>query len=320
MISNQLPDIHQIWREYKKSKIAAYPQNTLRASTLGNPCDRFHFYSIKNWKERALHDEILQSIFDEGNLHEEDVIRQLKAAGLEIVEQQRSFQHDRPLITGHIDGIIRWNGKSYPFDVKSISPFDYQKINCAEDLIFSKKIHQAQYPAQLQLYMLMMGADQGCFILKNKLTGEIKPIWMQIDYDYCESLLKRAERVYAAIQADSAPERIDDSSKCTKCTFAHICLPDVQFEKSTMLMDDAELAGMLERRASLESAADEFEELDKSIKEVVKSTGDGERICGDFLLKIQSYNQKRKIPLTWEESESTVSKVQILKLKNKEPL
>lgn len=86
-----LPDIYSAWFEFKKSRIKQYPQNNLRASSIGNVCERFHWYSIKNWREKPLHDPILQSIFDEGNLHETAVIQELTSMGFKIVEHQRAF-------------------------------------------------------------------------------------------------------------------------------------------------------------------------------------------------------------------------------------
>ena len=150
MIDGDLPNIEQAWLEHKRNRIKQFPMNNLRASSVGHPCDRYHYYSIKMWRDKPLHDETLQSIFDEGNLHEHAVIRELSDMGFEVVEQQRSLQIDSPLITGHIDGILRYKNRDFPFDVKSISPWEFQRISAAEDMLFSHKIYQRNYPAQLQ--------------------------------------------------------------------------------------------------------------------------------------------------------------------------
>lgn len=314
-VRSAIPDIAGAWKAYKEKKIKQSPSNTLRASSIGTPCDRYHYYSIKNWRDKALHDAVTQSIFDEGSLHEIDVMRQLVEMGFVVVEQQRSFQIDKPLVTGHIDGIIRWEGADYPFDVKSISPYEFDRIQSAEDLLFSKKSYQRRYPAQLQIYLLQCNAEVGCFILKNKLTGELKPIWMQIDYDYCEQLLKRAERVYEFIKQETLPSRTENFDECRYCPFKELCLPDIQFNNAVSLIDDAELSGMLERREELQKIAKEFSDIDDAIKDHFKILGAGERICGEFAIKTTEIKSTKKIPITFSEQQTSYLKTQILKIK-----
>lgn len=310
----ELPDIDSKWFEMKQKRVKVHPQNNIRASSAGHPCDAYHYFSLKNWQDKPLHDAILQSIFDEGNLHETAVIRDLQDMGFEIVEQQRTFQLDKPLITGHIDGILRWNGKDFPFDVKSISPFDFDVISSVEDLIYSKKTHHWNYPAQLQLYLLMSGNEAGCFILKNKLTGQIKTIWMQIDYDYTEKILRRAERVYKAVKEEKVPERINNFDVCKKCDFRHLCLPDAMANRETQIIDDVELSGMLDRRDQLEEPAKEFKEVDERIKNIVKQAGTGEVICGNYIINTFEVVKKQKKPITWDEVETSYLTTKIIKL------
>lgn len=315
-INSALPDIAGKWRAYKEKKIRVSPQNTLRASSIGHPCDRYHYHSIHDWKEKALHDAVTQSIFDEGVLHESAAIDELKHAGFEIVEQQRAFQLDKPLITGHIDGVLRYNGEDFCFDIKSTSPYIFEKMNSSEDMLFSKRFYHRMYPAQLQIYLLMGGHEIGLFIFKNKLTGELKPIWMQIDYDYAEQILKRAERVYKALREEKPPERINDFDICLECPFKHVCLPDLKSGPGVQLIDDVELAGMLERRESLVLFAKEFQDLDEEVKELGKKLGDGERICGDYLLKTEKKSRKNKVAITWTEEDSPYYTTKIIKLEN----
>lgn len=318
-IKANLPDIAGAWRAYKEKKIQVFPQNTLRASSIGHPCDRYHYHSIHDWKEKALHDAVTQSIFDEGNLHEDNAIAELKNMGFQIIEPQRSFQLDKPLITGHIDGMLRWEGQDFCFDVKSTSPYVFEKMNSAEDMLFSKRYYHRMYPGQLQIYLLMAGLEVGVFIFKNKLTGEFKPIWMQIDYDFAEQILKRAERVYAALKKESPPERINDFDICKECPFKQICLPDLKSGPGVQALDDMELAAMLDRREALAALAKEFESLDGYIKGVVKPMGEGERICGDFVLKTKQYSRTDKVPITYTEEKVPYYVTKIVKLNSKMP-
>ena len=310
-----LPPIREKWLEAKANKIKQYPQNILRASSIGKNCDRFHYHAIKDWKEKTLHDPILQSIFDEGNLHEEDVINQLKKMGFVVVEQQRSFTYEKPKISGHIDGILRWEGQDFPFDVKTISSFDFPKINSAEDLLYSKKAHQREYMAQIQMYLLMSGNEVGCFILKNKQTGEIKPVWCQLDVAFCEPILKRAERVYKALEKEVPPERTKETELCHTCTFTHVCLPDLNYNQDLKQINSQELAATFDRMNQLRPMVKEYKQLETEVDEVKNQVGEGNFLCGDFWLKVTAYKQTKKIPLTWEEKEITILKKEIVKTK-----
>jgi len=310
-----LPDIHAKWIELKTKRIKQFPQNNLRASSAGHPCDRFHYHAIHDWREKELHDPILQSIFDEGKLHERDLMQTLSDLGFEVVEQQRSFQIEKPLITGSIDGIMRHEGNDYPFDAKSISPHDFDAVTAIEDLLYSKKIYQRNYPAQMQLYLLMTGNELGFLLFKNKVTGEPKQVWCQIDYDYCEKILKRAERVYLALKSETPPTRIEDLDACMKCNFRHVCLPDIQFGPGVIPIDDKELEDLLTRRFSLEGAAKGFKFLDETIKEAVTQGGVGEKICGDYLIRVTEHERTTKEPITWNEKITKYFRTQFLKLK-----
>ena len=310
----ELPDIESAWRDAKRKRIKQFPCNNLRASSVGHPCARNLYHSVKDWRERVLHDEILQSIFDEGHLHEVDVMRQLSGLGFEVVEQQRAFQIDKPLITGQIDGKLRYKGKVYPFDVKSIGAYDFPKITTSEDLTCSKKVHQRNYVAQMQLYLLMANEELGFLLFKNKLTGQIKTVWMQIDFAFCETILKKAELVYVALAKGVPPERCNELDLCIDCPYRHICLPDLAMGPGVVAIDDAELSALLERRGQLEASAKEFKTIDEDVKDVLKGAGIGDRICGQFLCRTSEHERKNKIAETWHEEISKYFRTQIVKL------
>ncbi len=291
--TDPLPPIEEMWREKKQEKIRHFPQSNLRASAIGWPCDRYHYHSIKDWREVPLHDVGLQAIFDEGEIHEEAIIAELKKLpGIKIVKQQVAFQLDKPLIKGTIDGMLRWEGQDFPFDAKSMSRFQFPKVKSAEDLINSPSPLFRKYVAQLQLYLLLAGYEIGAFILKCKDTGEIRVIWMQIDYAFIEGLLQRAERVTKALASETPPERTKDAELCIKCPYRHVCLPEIKFGEGVQILGGQELTEMLERRDQLEAASKEFDEIDKAVKNLAKATGEGEKIAGDFLITVKKRSKK----------------------------
>lgn len=121
----------------KLDKIKVYPVRNLRASNIGHPCERYLFLLIKHWQELKPHDVGLQNIFDLGNALEEHTINNIKEAGYEIITPtQRSWQFDVKggVITGREDVRIKdENGELLPVEIKSISPFEFNKLNSVED-------------------------------------------------------------------------------------------------------------------------------------------------------------------------------------------
>jgi hypothetical protein len=268
--------------ESKAKKIKLWPVNSNRASELGHPCDRYLVYLRTRGMERPLHDIGLQFIFDDGNLHEDAVLKDLREAGIVVIEQQRSFEWKKYQITGSIDAKIKDNGNIIPIEIKSFSDWNWRAINSAEDMFKSKAVYMKKYPAQLTLYLIMDEKEDGVFILKNKVNGLLKQIPLKLDFAYAESLIQKAERVNGHIQAGTLPDRISyDDNVSGTCPFAHICLPDVDHKPT--ILDDPELEIQLDRRGDLLSLRSEFEELDKEIKAKLKEVS--EAVIGKWMVK-----------------------------------
>lgn len=274
----------------KADKITNYPCRNVRASAIGHPCERFIYLSIKNWQDKKPHDVGLQNIFDLGNTLEEHTIRNIKEAGFEVITPTvRAWNIEKPYISGREDIRIKdENGELIPVEIKGISPFDFDKLNTIDDFKNSKKAHIKGYPAQLQIYMLYFGKEKGFFAITNKLTGETKFIEMQFDYEYAESLLQKAERIYKALEDETPPEACEDISFCEGCPLAHICGECRRVPADVDI--DEELDKLIARKEELAPAKAEYEKVDREIKSRV-----GERdkvITGAYL--IQRSEVKRK--------------------------
>lgn len=253
--------------ESKARKIKAYPVNSNRASDLGNPCLRYHVFNRTRWEEKSLHDVGLQGIFDLGNDIEEIALRELAAAGVKVIEQQKPFNWPEYQITGHLDGLVLLDGKAYPLEIKSCSPFVFDAIHTIDDLKKGKYAYLRKYPVQLTLYLLMSNIDKGVFLFKNKVTGAYKEIWLDLDYELGEQALKRAEAINAHLAAGTVPGA-EYSEECDRCGFAHIC--DVNHVGKEVEIDTGELSTMLDRMEALKPAKKEYEEIDEQVKKAVE--------------------------------------------------
>lgn len=276
----------------KSDKITVYPCTHLRASNLGHPCERYLYLLISHWQEQKPHDVGLQNIFDLGNTLEEHTIKNIKEAGFEVITPTtRSWQVDVKggIITGREDIRIKdENGNLLPVEIKGLSPIEWQRLNCVDDFLHSKRAHVQGYPAQLFIYMLHFGKEVGFFALTNKLTGETKFIEVPFDYELGEKYLSKAERIYKALEDGKAPEACEDISFCENCQLAHIC-GECRRIPADVELDD-ELEQLIKRKEELAAAKKEFEAVDKEIKQRV---GEREKvITGSYLIQRTSFEKK----------------------------
>lgn len=301
-----LPDITRLIYDAKEKERKIYPCHSNRASELGHPCERYLVYNRMNWQDKSLHSVETQFIFDGGNVIEKLAKEDLEKAGFEIIEQHRPYEWKEYQITGYIDFMLRdKEGFVFPVEVKGLQDIDANKLNCIEDFLQAKKIWLNKYPAQLTLYMLLSNKEYGAFYIKGKPSLLPKHIWINLDYTFAESLLKKAERINNYIKGKSYPEKIEYKEYiCGRCDYAHICLPDT-INQSANFIDSSEIEEKLIRREELKKMVSEYEELDEEIKDKFK--GVLETVIGENW-HIISKLQKRK-SFTVPESESWVTSI-----------
>jgi hypothetical protein len=273
-------------------RIKQYPHPSNRASEAGHPCVRFLVLSRIATNLKALHDIGLQRIFDEGNVHEAAIMRELEDAGVKVIEQQRSYEWRKFQLSGRIDAKISINGSFVPLEIKSCSPNIFPAVRdmAPNEMVNSKYPWVRKYPAQLLTYMLMEGSETGIMLFKNKTTGEKCQKLFILDSDmmaYAETILKKLEVVNEWVGRNDAPpaERIPD---CEGCGFAKTsCFVGQDYGPGfELMMDSAEVEVKLERRETLAPAAREYDELDEEIKAQFKGKS---AIVGSFKIESKGY-------------------------------
>ena len=279
--------------DFVRSEIKTYPVNNLRASNIGHPCERYLYLLIRNWEEQRPHDEGLQNIFDLGNSMEEYTIKKLKDAGLDVFTPvTRSWKVENPLITGREDIRIRdpEDGQLYPAEIKGLSPYEWERLNTIEDFYNSKRYYVRAYPSQLLVYCWKFEKEKGFFVLTNKLTGRIKTIEVPFDWDRADALLKKGERIYAALSDTSGktvPEACGDISVCESCAMAHLCTASV--ERPAMEIDDGELESLIDRKNELAEGKREYEEVDRQIKAAM--AGKDKVLAGKYIVTVKELHK-----------------------------
>lgn len=285
--------------EQTAKKIKQYPHPNNRASEVGHPCVRFLVLSRLHPELKTLHDVGLQRIFDEGNLHEDAVLRELQGAGFKLVEQQRPFEWPKFKLSGRIDARISLNGALLPLEIKSCSPnvFPAIKQTEPEDMVKSKYIWVRRYPAQLLMYMIMSGESTGIILFKNKTTGEKCQKVFELhdeNLNYAESILKKLEEVNDLVERKELPP-VEMCEECKGCGFAKTsCFPGQDYGPGFDFIADDVLETKLVRWEETKEAAKEHKELDKELKDHFKGKT---AIVGDFMIESKEHERKNyKVP------------------------
>jgi CRISPR/Cas system-associated exonuclease Cas4 (RecB family) len=269
--------------ETKAANARQYPVNANRASEMGHPCVRYLVLNRTRWQEKSLPNARLQMIFDMGRMVEDLVSQDLREAGFRIVEQQRPFSWPEYQITGSIDFKLAIDGQVYPVEVKSAAPNPFASINSAQDMLRHKYLYMRKYPAQLTLYLIMDNKERGLFLFKNKSTGEMKEIWLDLDMEFAESLVQKAEKVNWYVAQGTLPDPIDYAEDiCGECPFVHICLPD-RIGKEVEVPDDGQLLELVTRYHELKAMAKEYDEVNDRINKLVE--GREKILVGDYFIQ-----------------------------------
>jgi len=250
-----------------ESQIKVFPCHTNRASSIGDGCVRKLVYYRTNWQDAKKPSVGLQRIFNLGNEFEKITVMRLMQAGLQIIRAQEPLNLPEYELTGHPDGFLvdPETKEEYPFDIKSMSPFVFVKVNSEFD--FEKFSWTKKYIAQLMVYMHATGKEKGVFIMVNKSTGQEKVIWISYNAELVKEIFEKCESINSHVKAKTLPERISYCDECSEyCPFLHICMPDVKFETPEFIVD-AELESMINRMNEIKPIAKEYKELEETIKD-----------------------------------------------------
>lgn len=260
-----------------------WPCHINRISGMDDECVRRLYYKRTAWEEATQFDTGFCGILETGTLLGEEnglVKRILMKAGAASTPEFRIIGAQNQTvdnllkqyqIQGSIDGLFQtktggedcelWNTIAVA-DIKTCSPNIYPSLNNYDDL--ARYRWTRKYRGQLMLYALGNNLDNCVIILVNKNNlFEMKEIWFDLDYDYAEGLLKKADEVNKAIVNEEPPPKINDPDICPNCRFAHICLPNYEVTANLEVINNTELEGVLERLLELDEANEEIRQLVK---------------------------------------------------------
>ncbi len=271
-------------------KIVKYPQHVNRASSIGHPCERYLYYVREAWEQKAPHDTRLQGIFDLGNILEPHIVAEVQLAaqriGLRFLGQQQAFVDKTANLSGHIDGFLTKLEEpdvKWPVEIKTTNPHTFDQIKSVDDMLNARQHYLRSYYDQLQSYLFMTAQQFGIIVLANKSTWQLRFIPVELNFEYYESVLKKCERINAAIAAKEPPPRHIDFDICSECAFKTICFDGATLQLPTF--DSDRLVNAIMEKESNEAGHKAYEAAGKIIKEECERAGGEAFEAGPFFIK-----------------------------------
>jgi hypothetical protein len=239
-------------------------------------CLRRQVLEIVRWQDKPLFEASTQARFEAGNIWENQATIALKQDGFQVIAEQVPFELKKRgggdvVLRGRIDGKIRWGGQEIPFEVKSMNPLVFERVNTVEDL---ERFWWCQkYVPQLQAYLVGHGHPWGFFYLTN-MAGQWKALRVDLDYALAERIWTFAESITDGVRTYRAdgtlPAYTSDLTQCSHCDFfGRTCQPDI-VEQGARMLEDPELEAQLARWFELREPRSEYEGLDRRVKDALK--------------------------------------------------
>ena len=298
--------------EYERYKLSRSHGGSMASTnwvtTLCHECEAYAFFNRTVPPERRRKIEAgLAMLFSEGDEQARIIKRDLTDMGYEITGAEGQLVWKEFEISGRRDLEIWKPGMRHRIrmEIKSCSPFTFDKINSVEDLRESQHSWLQKYAKQVSLYMVLEGVTEYFLMLKNKSSGRIKIIEFHlgdVELEAAEKMLQKAQRVNKLIQmkAEQPPNemKVSDADICSECMFYDTCLPDLSFGPGAVIFDEesvAELVAQLDRRAELEPVHKEFKKLDEDLKQEMKmhtSQGQEKLVIGPWLVEVKEQGRK----------------------------
>lgn len=213
------------------------PNNTLRMSNIGSPCERKLWYTVNdaNNPDREKLDATVKVKFIYGDLTEEMILFFAELAG-HTVEAQQEVQEIEG-IKGHMDAII----DGCVVDVKSASTYAFQKFrdgNLLQDDPFGYYTQIMSYLYSSQEDPRVTDKDHGYFLVFDKQLGHIcldkheKPDWFDQFPEMYKRRKKSMEGPIPPRGFEPIPHQKSGNMKldtfCSYCEFKKVCYPELR--------------------------------------------------------------------------------------------
>lgn len=221
-----MPTVDAIFRAYEASSRDGFREH-LGASLIGHECNRHLWYSFR-WVRRAQHAGRLLRLFETGQLEEARLIRNLRAAGVTVMDVDPSTgrQWAVKACAGHFGGSADAIAIGILEAPKAHHVCEFKTHNAKSFAALQKHgvlTSKPQHWAQLQIYLHLLKIERGYYLAVCKDTDALYSERVYPDPVAAERLLAKAETI---INAARPPAKLSDDPDyfiCRFCDFKNVC-------------------------------------------------------------------------------------------------
>jgi hypothetical protein len=195
------------------------PRGHLGASVIGHYCDRWIWLSFR-WAITSEFDGRMRRLFRRGHLEEDQVVKDLRKAGMTVFDADPSSGRQFNIKDGHfggsMDGIIKSGVpgnelNQHLLEIKTHSTKSFDDV--VKNGVAKAK---PQHYAQMQVYMFATGIKQAVYLAVCKNDDRLYTEIVSFNYDSGQKLIEKAQRLIAA---DRMPEPISSDPTWYQCKF-----------------------------------------------------------------------------------------------------
>lgn len=214
-----------------RSRKSEAPRSYIGASIVGNHCDALLGFSVRGYPDNPPNSPHVLRIFELGHTVENIVVRDLKKAGLPIIEanpmtgKQWTYRLYGGLVIGHADGLMDFEGEPHIVEIKTMNAASFSKF----DTIGIKYSHRSYYD-QVQFLMGLSGYKKTMFIAYCKDTSKYHVEYVDFDPFAFSVLVMRVQRVLGGHAEKISNDTTD--WRCMDCFKREACVNGALPEKS----------------------------------------------------------------------------------------
>lgn len=209
--------IKQAFSDEPRGEARAY----IGASGVGHACDASIAFSFRGYPDKEP-DEQLKRIFRDGHRIETQVIKDMRKAGLYVMEKdpmtgkQWSYRSYGGHALGHADGLIEDGSETCGVEIKSMGDSKFKDF-------VSKGVKSSHpiYYDQMQFMMGMSGIKRFVLVAYNKNNSDFHHEWVHFDEFRYYSLEAKVERVLA--NEARKISRDESDWRCRSCFKFNAC-------------------------------------------------------------------------------------------------
>lgn len=275
--------IDEYIREKNGEGIPSTENPKFRVSDAGK-CHLMRYWKRKGIEPTDEPDVRAKRVFEVGHVFHNWLQAILRRNGC-LVEEE--FEVEDTHRKGHVDAIVMTPEGLILYDFKTVHS---RKFNYLNNEIDKHYIHQI-----VTYYMMLpFGVEdiRLAYISKDDLRIQEMSIIREFEFEkILQETVDDWDKLIIAWETGQEPEPNPETWECRYCIYRSRCNPQEQKQETIQTVSVAELEDLLKRRKELEELALEYEEIDRQVKEQLKTIPLQNFSIGNFYIEKKMINK-----------------------------